>query len=108
VVAGLARWLEVERGIGKGDRVAIGMRNYPEWVVAFGAITSVGAISVSLNAWWTEDELEYALADSGSTVLLADTERVERTRSARCPSASTRGGPRTSSTTRWRTPAPRS
>lgn len=65
-------------GVRPGDRVAIGMRNYPEWVVSFAAITSVGAISVSLNAWWTEDELDYALTDSGSTVLIADAERVER------------------------------
>ena len=36
--------LLVERyGVGPGDRVAIGMRNYPEWVVAFAAITSIGA-----------------------------------------------------------------
>ncbi len=41
-------------GINKGDRVAIGMRNLPEWIVSFAAILSVGAISVSLNAWWTE------------------------------------------------------
>ena len=48
-------------GIKKGDRVGIAMRNYPEWVVAFGAIVSVGAISVSLNAWWTEAELDFAV-----------------------------------------------
>src|SRR4051794_19610447 len=64
--------------ISKGDRVAIGMRNYPEWVVAFGAITSIGAISVSLNAWWTTDELDYALEDCGASVLIADAERIER------------------------------
>jgi long-chain acyl-CoA synthetase len=64
--------------IQKGDRVAIGLRNYPEWVVAFAAITSIGAVSVSLNAWWTEDELDYALEDSGARVLIADRERVER------------------------------
>jgi len=69
----------VERyGIVKGDRVAIGMRNYPEWVVAFAAITSIGAVSVSLNAWWTEDELDYALEDCGARVLIADRERVAR------------------------------
>jgi long-chain acyl-CoA synthetase len=73
----------VERyGVGPGDRVAIGMRNFPEWVVAFAAITSIGAVSVSLNAWWTPDELDFALGDSGATVLLADVERVERTREA--------------------------
>ncbi len=69
-------------GVGKGDRVAIGMRNYPEWVVAFAAVTSVGAISVSLNAWWTEDELGWALEDCGASVLIADRERAERTRDA--------------------------
>jgi long-chain acyl-CoA synthetase len=74
----------VERyGVTKGDRVAIGMRNYPEWVVSFAAITSIGAISVSLNAWWTEDELAYALEDCGAKVLIADRERLDRSATAR-------------------------
>jgi long-chain acyl-CoA synthetase len=79
-VDGFAAALVDRYGIGRGDRVAIGMRNYPEWVVAFAAVTSVGAISVSLNAWWTEDELAFALEDCGARVLVADRERVERTR----------------------------
>jgi long-chain acyl-CoA synthetase len=71
----------VERyGVLPGDRVAVGMRNYPEWVVAAGATLSVGAVLVSLNAWWTEDELDFALGDATPTVLVADAERVERTR----------------------------
>ncbi len=65
-------------GIRPGDRVAIAMRNYPEWVVSFAAITSIGAVSVSLNAWWTSEELDYALRDSGSRVVIADAERVAR------------------------------
>ena len=65
-------------GVKKGDRVGIAMRNYPEWVISFCAILSIGAVSVSLNAWWTEDEIDYAIADSGLTVLIADTERVQR------------------------------
>lgn len=69
-------------GIRPGDRVAIGMRNYPEWVMAFAAITSVGAVSVSLNAWWSEDELDFGLTDSGAKVLVADAERVARTASS--------------------------
>jgi long-chain acyl-CoA synthetase len=72
--AALAGRLDVK----PGDRVAIAMRNYPEWVVAFAAITSIGAISVSLNAWWTTEELEYALRDSGSKVVIADAERLAR------------------------------
>jgi len=65
-------------GVRRGDRVAIAMRNYPEWIAAFAAITSVGAIAVCLNAWWTADELEYGLEDSGSKVLVADLERAQR------------------------------
>ncbi|MEP7047958.1 MAG: class I adenylate-forming enzyme family protein, partial [Ilumatobacteraceae bacterium] len=65
-------------GIGKGDRVAIGMRNYPEWVMSMLAIISVGGVSVSLNALWVEDELDYALTDSGASLLIADQERIGR------------------------------
>jgi len=65
-------------GIKPGDRVGIAMRNLPEWIVSFAAIISIGAVSVSLNAWWTEDELDYAINDSGLRVLIADTERVAR------------------------------
>ena len=68
----------VRLGVANGDRVAIAMRNYPEWVVAFAAITSIGATSVSMNAWWTTEEMEYALTDSGSRVVIADRERLER------------------------------
>ena len=63
-------------GIQPGDRVAIAMRNYPEWISAFAAITSIGAIAVSMNAWWKVDELAYGLEDSGARVLICDTERL--------------------------------
>lgn len=65
-------------GIVKGDRVAIAMANLPEWPVAFFAATSLGAIAVPLNAWWTGPELEYGLADSGSKLLIADSSRWQR------------------------------
>jgi long-chain acyl-CoA synthetase len=69
----------VERyGITKGDRVGIAMRNLPEWIISFAAILMVGGVSVSLNAWWTEEELDYAIGDSGLSLLIADSERVER------------------------------
>lgn len=65
-------------GVGKGDRVALAMRNLPEWPVAFFAATAIGAILVPLNAWWTGAELEYGLRDSGAKVLICDAERLER------------------------------
>lgn len=76
-VAGLARAMAA-RGVGKGDRVALAMRNLPEWPVAFFAAATLGAIVVPLNAWWTGAELAYALADSGARMLLCDAERLDR------------------------------
>ena len=76
-VSALARQLQAD-GVQKGDRVAVIMRNLPEWVVAFYAAASLGAIVTPLNAWWTGPELEYGLTDSGSKVVLMDAERYER------------------------------
>ena len=70
----------VEDGVQKGDRVAIIMRNLPEWSVAFWAAILVGAIVTPLNAWWTGPELEYGLVDSGSKIAIMDAERWERVR----------------------------
>ncbi|WP_183986640.1 class I adenylate-forming enzyme family protein [Sphingomonas jinjuensis] len=78
-VVALAHHL-VELGVGKGDRVAIAMRNLPEWPLAFFAVTAIGAIAVPLNAWWTGGELEYGLSDSGARVLIVDAERHARLR----------------------------
>lgn len=63
-------------GVAPGDRVAIAMRNYPEWIFTFAAVTSIGAIAVCMNAWWKTDEMAYGLEDSGAKVLVADIERV--------------------------------
>ena len=77
----LAHRLRSTFGIEQGDRVAIIMRNLPEWVIAFWGATLAGAIVVPLNAWWSGEELRYGLEDSGSRVAFVDTERVERIRS---------------------------
>ena len=68
----------VDSGVAQGDRVAIAMRNYPEWVLAFTAITAIGAVAVAINAHWQADELAYGLADCGAKVVFADQERLDR------------------------------
>lgn len=73
----LARQLQAD-GVRKGDRVAVIMRNLPEWPVAFYAGVLAGAIVTPLNGWWTGPELQYGLADSGTRVALVDDERLER------------------------------
>src|SRR5262249_41900312 len=67
-------------GVKKGDRVAIVMRNLPEWPVSFWGAVLAGAIVTPLNAWWTGSELEYGLVDSGASILIVDSERYERLR----------------------------
>ncbi|MFB4291834.1 class I adenylate-forming enzyme family protein [Nonomuraea sp. ATR24] len=76
--ATLANRLVEEYGVRKGDRVAVAMRNYPEWSIAFSAALAAGAIAVPLNAWWTEKELAYGVSDSGAKVIVADGERAAR------------------------------
>ncbi|MDC0069513.1 acyl--CoA ligase [Gammaproteobacteria bacterium] len=76
--ARLARFLVDEYGIEKGDRVAISLRNYPEWVVAFEAVTSIGAIAMCMNALWEADELEYGMLHGGAKAIIADQERLDR------------------------------
>ncbi len=80
IVATLGHTLVEQYGIGKGDRVAIAMRNLPEWVMAFWATISVGAVVVPLNAWWTGPELCYGLLNSGTQLVFVDEEREERIR----------------------------
>ncbi len=76
--ARLAQVLQERYGVVHGDRVAISMRNYPEWVLGFMAVTSIGGVAVAMNALWQPEEMAYGLTDSGAKVLLADTERLQR------------------------------
>jgi long-chain acyl-CoA synthetase len=76
--ARIAQLLVEECGVEPGDRIAISMRNYPEWMLAFMAITSVGAIAVAMNSLWTPDEMAYGLTTCGVSVLFADAERLDR------------------------------
>jgi long-chain acyl-CoA synthetase len=78
IIRALADRLRNEYGVEPGDRVALAMRNYPEWVFGYWAIVSIGAACVGMNAWWTSEEMKYGLADSRPKVLICDGERIER------------------------------
>ena len=78
----IARRLRSGFGVAPGDRVAIALRNLPEFVISFWGAAAAGAIVVLLNAWWTGPELRYALEAAGVTVVFADSERIERLASA--------------------------
>src|SRR4051794_39970275 len=76
LVFGLAAAFGVEYGLGKGDRVAIAMRNYPQWSPVFWATQVAGLVAVPLNAWWTGPELAWAVGDAGARLVVADGERA--------------------------------
>ncbi|MEX0340261.1 MAG: AMP-binding protein, partial [Arenibacterium sp.] len=74
----MAHALSSDLGVVKGQPVAMAMRNCPEMLILMMAITSIGGVVVFLNAWWTTEELDYALRDSGAALVFADAERVRR------------------------------
>ena len=74
-VNAFANWL-VAQGVAPGDRIAIAMRNYPEWLLSYWATLSIGATVVGMNAWWTGPEMLYALNDSKPKVIIVDDERL--------------------------------
>jgi long-chain acyl-CoA synthetase len=74
----------VARGIVKGDRVGIAMRNCPAWVVSFMAIVKAGALATLLNGWWEAHEMEHALTITDPRLIIADRSRAKRI-AARCP-----------------------
>jgi long-chain acyl-CoA synthetase len=76
-VASIANWL-MDHGVKPGDRVAVAMRNYPEWLLAYWACVSIGVACVGMNAWWVADEVEFAINDSEPKVVFCDEERLER------------------------------
>jgi long-chain acyl-CoA synthetase len=70
-----------EAGLRRGDRVAICLRNYPEWAPLCWAAWVSGLVVVPLNAWWRSAELEHAVADAGPRLVVADGERAAVLRS---------------------------
>ena len=74
----LARVLKTQFGVSKGDRVAICMRNYPEYLTAIMAIASLGGVIVFLNSWWTTQELEYGFTDSGAKLVFTESSVAKR------------------------------
>jgi len=78
-VDAVASWLTAQ-GVRPGDRVAVAMRNYPEWMLIYWACVSIGLAVVGMNAWWTAEEMAYGLSDSAPRVLFLDGERLARVR----------------------------
>ncbi len=80
ITRAVTAWMAAQ-GVVSGDRVAIAMRNYPEWMLIYWACLSMGVAAVGMNAWWTPEEMDFALKDSSPKAVFCDRERLERLRS---------------------------
>lgn len=74
----LARALAQQFGVEKGQRIAIVMQNSTEWIIAFLAVTSLGAVAVLVNSRGAPAELDRAICDTDCSLVIADARRAER------------------------------
>jgi long-chain acyl-CoA synthetase len=83
LVAGTAHTLTTAHGLRRGDRLAIFAYNSPDWLITLFGAAAMGGIAVGLNGWWTTEEVEYGLTDSGSRFLVVDERLYPRVASLR-------------------------
>ena len=60
-----------------GERIAIFLRNRPEFLVVYFAVLRLGAIPVPLNYLWKEEELSFVVSDSGAKILFTETDFIQ-------------------------------
>ncbi len=75
--ASAAGGLRDDFGLSPGDRVAIVMRNRPEYLEALFAIWHAGLVAVPVNARLHREEIAYILDHSGASLVVTDTDHVE-------------------------------
>ena len=75
--------LFADSGIKKGDRISILTRNSPEFIYSFFAAMKLGAIFNPLNPDSTEDEIEFILNDSGTSIVVVDEDNFKRVNTVR-------------------------
>jgi len=68
----------IERGIAKGDRVGIAMRNCPAWIISYMAVIKAGGVATLLNGWWESQEMEHAIRLTEPKLIIADGPRAKR------------------------------
>lgn len=81
-VDALASRLQKQQGVKPGERIAIAMRNRPEWVIAFAAIAVIGAVPVPMNSFGLTSELMSSIHDTTPNWLICDADRYERVKDA--------------------------
>ncbi|CAB5123614.1 Long-chain-fatty-acid--CoA ligase (EC [Olavius algarvensis associated proteobacterium Delta 3] len=78
-----------EKGVARGDRVALFLPNIPAFIVCYHAAVRIGAIAVSVNSMLKEDELQYILDDAGAVLLFTTDDLLVNVPLDRCPELKT-------------------
>ena len=73
----------LDKGVKEGDKIALFLRNSPEFIYTIFAASKLGAIVVPINTFLKEDELSYILEDSGASILMASTIHAKVTNGSR-------------------------
>ncbi|HNQ90048.1 MAG TPA: long-chain fatty acid--CoA ligase [Verrucomicrobiota bacterium] len=64
-------------GVRRGDRVALWLRNCPEFISAFFGVLAAGGVVVPINNFLKPDEVQFILRDAGITVMITDASLAE-------------------------------
>ncbi|MQA03609.1 MAG: AMP-binding protein [Streptosporangiales bacterium] len=75
------------QGVVPGDRVAVLLRPAPETAAAVLAALKVGAVAVTMSPLWSDDSLQFRLADCTPKVVFTNAENVDRPPVAACGGA---------------------
>src|SRR5204863_3905880 len=67
-----------ERGIARGDRVAVVLPPTPEAAAIFFGVWKLGAILLAMSVLYGEDAIEHRLSDSGAKLLVTDAANAPR------------------------------
>jgi len=74
LIESISHWLH-NKGIRRGDRVAVTGKNAPEWTVAYLAILFAGGVVVPIDYQLRTEEIELLIKTSGARVLFVDEEK---------------------------------
>jgi long-chain acyl-CoA synthetase len=74
----VANGLIERHGVTPGTRIALAMRNSPEWMASFLGIIAAGGVVVPLNGWWTSEEMGFGLKDCQAKLVIAGYRQAER------------------------------
>jgi len=76
LIESTARWLH-QKGIRRGDRVAVTGKNAPEWSIAYLSVLFAGGVVVPIDYQLKNEETDLLLKTSGARILFVDEEKHE-------------------------------